>query len=151
MLYVWKNGESESFVGGSKNPPIAEIKEKVGDDFDYITEHFFFEPHPHRAMGIYRLGTATGELDKKYQGEGRYLLFLNLKFKKFEDAQELYRRVRTGTIRPVVSFEEPQVPAEPNETVIRFVHTYPTIRSMVKEWARRFRASVSYWWQRYRW
>ncbi len=72
----------------------------------YVTcyEHIPAE-RAHREQGVYKHQSAVGEMEIVHQGKGHYTYFVKVKADKLEDAQELIRLIKVGTIRPYESYE----------------------------------------------
>ncbi len=74
----------------------------------FVTEVSFFvyvsAQRTHRELGIYRHASAEGEVDLQ-EGRDSTQYWIKVSAKKLEDARELVRLFKIGSIRPADSFE----------------------------------------------
>ncbi len=86
-----------------ENLPIPEALAK------YVSYVTFYEHIPAdracREQGVYKLRSATANVEIMHQGKGRDTYFVKIKAEKLEDAQELLHSIKIGTIRPTESYE----------------------------------------------
>lgn len=93
-------GDLHTLVNGDILQAEWRYDPKLVRFFSYVTS---FPANPRRCCGIYRHGSAVAELNIRQGGNSRNAFWehvLRLTYTDFADGQELYRRIRGGTIWP---------------------------------------------------
>ena len=87
--------------------PTEPVPATVVDIVEEISFYEWISLRPSREAGIYRHESAEAEVEPdKIGGDNR--LKIRIRAKKMEDLLELYRKIRTGSIRPEQSYEGQQ-------------------------------------------
>lgn len=91
---------------------LDEPTDPIPSAFVSIVEEISFREYPRvsfkREAGIYKYGSAEAEVELP-GGDGKFMI--KIKSKNMKDLLDLYRKIRTGSIRPKQSYEREQISA----------------------------------------